>query len=249
MTGAVPATPRRVRARLLAALAALLTAWLVAPHAVPLYDGIGVPDEPYRYVQPPAGYQKTPAPSSASVQLPAVNGTNKDGALVQTKEISAQSQMYFLPNGLSGPASTKTFTITITPEAPDGDTPGGPVDGNVYRIALLADGQPATLTETGKNTVYLQRATSPKVAAATLYYRPAGGSWTVIPDTKGGTDSFQGYFAGAGDYALAPAKAATKSSSHSLLIIVILVLVVLAMAGAVVLIRLSRRSPGTSAPA
>ena len=234
----IAAPPRR----LLIAAAALLTAWLVAPHAVPLYDGIGIPDEPYRYVKPPAGYQQTPPPSSASTQFAAANGTNPQGGLVQTKEISAQSQMYFLGNGLKGPATTKTFTITITPEAPDGTTPAT-ADGNVYRIAFLADGKPgATLSDTGRNTVYIQRATSAKIAAATLYYRPAGGSWTAIPATKGGTDSFQGYLAGPGDYALAPSKAPASSNNHVLLI-VILVLVVLAMAGAVVLIRLSRQRP------
>lgn len=233
----------RARGRLLVAAAALLTAWLVAPHAVPLYDGIGVPDEPYRYVKPPAGYQQTPPPSTASVQFAAAGGTNPKGGIVQTKEITAQSQMYFLGNGIKGPATAKTFTITITPEAPDGTTPGT-VDGNVYRIAFLADGKPGgSLSDTGRNTVYIQRATSAKVAAATLYYRPIGGSgWTAIPDTKGGTDSFQGYFAGPGDYALVPTKAPATSQSHVLLI-VILVLVVLAMAGAVVLIRLSRRPP------
>jgi hypothetical protein len=239
VTGAVR---HRARIRLLGAAAALVTAWLVTPHAIPLYDGIGVPDEPYRYVSPPAGYQKTPAASSVSVPFAATNGTNPKGGLVQTAEVSSQSGMYFLPNGLKGPTSTKTFTISITPEAPSGSTPGA-VDGNVYRIAFLADGKAgATLTATGRNTVYIQRATSAKVAAADLYYRPAGGSWTTIPDTKGGTDSFQGYFAGPGDYALVPTKAAKTSSSHVLLI-VILVLVVVAMAGAVVLIRLSRRPP------
>jgi hypothetical protein len=43
------------RARLLLALVALPLAWLLAPGAVPLYDGINLPDEPYRYVVPPAG--------------------------------------------------------------------------------------------------------------------------------------------------------------------------------------------------
>lgn len=242
MTAALRRPRRAARVRLLAVTAALVTAWLVTPQAIPLYDGIGIPDEPYRYVTPPAGYQQTPPASSVSVDLPAANGTNPKGTLVQTKEVSSQSGMYFLPNGIKGPAATKTFTITITPEAPDGSAPGT-VDGNVYRIAFLADGKPGpTLTDTGRSTVYIQRATSAKVDAATLYYRPTGGSWTAIPDTKGGTDSFQGYFAGPGDYALVQTKAASTSSNH-LLLIAILVLIVLAMAGAVVLIRLSRRPP------
>ena len=40
---------------LVAALVALLAAWVLAPAALPIYDGLSNPDEPYRWVQPPAG--------------------------------------------------------------------------------------------------------------------------------------------------------------------------------------------------
>ncbi|MDX6209931.1 MAG: hypothetical protein QOE24_2322 [Frankiales bacterium] len=235
---------RASRIRLLAASAALATAWLAAPHAVPLYDGLGVPDEPYRYVTPPAGYQQTPPPSSVSFELPAAGGTNTGGVLAQTKEQTSQAGVFIVPKALSGPAATKTFKITITAEAPDGPTPEGAIDGNMYKVQLWADNSPtATLTAVGKGSMpYIQRATSAAIPAASLLYRPPGGTWTTIPDTRGGTDSFQGYFAGAGDYALVQTKAPVTKSSHTL-VIVVLVLVVLAMAGAVVLIRLSRRAP------
>ena len=235
------AAVRPGRIRLIAAAAALATAWIAAPHAVPLYDALGIPDEPYRYVTPPAGYQQTPPPSSISVTLPAANGTNTGGLLVQTKEQTSQVGIFLTPSSLSGPADTKTFTATITPEAPDGPTPSGPIDGNLYRIALLADGAPATLKPTADSLPYVQRATSATIAAAKLMYRPTGGTWRELPDSKGGTDSFTGYFAGPGDYALVVAKAPASSSSH-ILVIVVLVLVVVAMVGAVVLIRIARRA-------
>ncbi len=237
---------RTARLRVLAAAAGVVTAWLVAPHAVPLYDGLGIPDEPYRYVTPPAGYQQTPPPSSVSSDLPAVSGTNERGLLVQTKEQSSQVGMFIVPKSLSAPAATKTFTLKITAEAPDGPTPGGVMDGNMYKVELLADGAPtATLSDSGKDTIpYVQRATSAKIADETLYYRANGGSWASIPVAKGSsTDSFTGFFAGAGDYALVPTTAKAANSSSHLLIIVILVLVILAMVGAVVLIRASRRPP------
>lgn len=231
------------RLRLLAATAALVTAWLATPHAVPLYDALGIPDEPYRYVTPPAGYQVTPAPSSVSFDLPAADGTNTGAVLAQTKEQTSQAGLFVVPKALVGPATTKVFKVTITAEAPDGDTPNGPVDGNVYRIQLWADASPtATLNPADAQAMtYQQRATSSSIAAASLLYRPAGGTWREIPDTKGGSDSFQGYFAGAGDYALVLAKAPASTSSHTL-VIVVLVLVVVAMVGAVVLIRIARRT-------
>jgi hypothetical protein len=236
---------RARRARLLAAAAALATAWIAVPHAVPLYDGLGVPDEPYRYVTPPAGYQKTPAPSSSTTTFPAVNGAGpSDGFYDLTKEQSPQFGVFIATNAITGPASTKTFTITITQQAPTGGTPGGPVDGNVYQVSLLADSSPnATLADAAKDSlVTLIRATSATIANATIYYRPAGGSWTGLPTLRGGTDSFQAYFVGAGQYAVVPGKGAASSSAHQVLIIGLLALVVLAMVGAVVLIRLSRRT-------
>jgi hypothetical protein len=237
------AATRSGRLRLLAASTALVLAWLATPHAVPLYDALGIPDEPYRYVTPPAGYQQTPPPSSVSFDLPAAGGTNTGGVLAQTKEQTSQAGIFIVPKALTGPASTKSFKISITAEAPDGDTPEGPIDGNIYKIELFADGSPtATLNPADTESMpYVQRATSSTIAAANLLYRPAGGTWKEIPDTKGGTDSFQGYFAGAGDYALVVATAPASSSSHTL-VIVVLVLVVLAMVGAVVLIRIARRS-------
>ncbi|MDX6257952.1 MAG: hypothetical protein QOJ11_4286 [Frankiales bacterium] len=235
---------RSGRIRLLAASATLVAAWLAAPHAVPLYDGLGVPDEPYRYVKPPAGYQQTPPASSISSEMPAAGGTNTGGVLAQTKEQTSQAGVFIIPKALSGPATTKTFKISITAEAPDGPTPQGAIDGNMYKIQLWADNSPtATLTAAGKDSMpYIQRATSASITDAALLYRAPGGTWTSIPDTRGGTDSFQGYFAGAGDYALVQTKAPATKSSH-VLVIVVLVVIVVAMAGAVVLIRLSRRAP------
>ena len=216
------------------------------PHAVPLYDGIGVPDEPYRYVTPPVGYQKTPAPSSLTTTFPAANGVSSgDGFYATTKEQSPQFGVFISSGSISGPATTKTFTITINQQAPQGGTPGGPVDGNVYQVTLLADSSPtATISEADKDSlVMLIRATSAKIANATLYYRPTNGSWSALPTERGGTDSFQAYFQGTGQYAVVASKAASSSSSHQTLIIGLLVLVVLAMAAAVLLIRLSRRPP------
>ncbi|BEP13786.1 hypothetical protein acdb102_20970 [Acidothermaceae bacterium B102] len=230
---------------MLAAAVALATAWLATPHAVPLYDGIGVPDEPYRYVTPPAGYQKTPAPSTSTTTVPAKGGVNSgDGFYALTKEQSAQFGVFINTGSIAGPATTKTFTIAITPQAPQGGTPGGPVDGNVYQVALLADASPtATVAPADKDSlVMLIRATSAKIANASIYYRPTNGSWTSVPTQRGGTDSWQAYFQGAGQYAVVAGTAASTGSSHRTLIIALLVLVILAMAAAVLLIRLSRRT-------
>jgi hypothetical protein len=243
---AATARPRtHARLRLLAAAAALATAWLATPHAVPLFDGIGVPDEPYRYVAPPAGYQKTPAASSFTTTVPAANGASTgDGFYAETLEQSTQFGVFLSTGALTGPAATKTFTITITPEAPDGGTSSGPINGNMYKVQLLADASTtATIAAADKDSlVTLMRVSSAKIPSATMLYRPTGGDWTALPTQRAGTDSFQAYFRGAGDYAMVATKAVGGGSSHTL-VIVVLVFVVLAMVGAVLLIRLSRRPP------
>ena len=46
--------------RMLVAAALLGLGWLLTPRtAPPLYDGVGFPDEPYRFVVAPAGAPKT----------------------------------------------------------------------------------------------------------------------------------------------------------------------------------------------
>ena len=67
-------------------------AWLVAG-GLPIYDGIGSPDEPYRYVAPPPGYRHTPAPTIASDKLPLKNGTNGNTYLA-SGEIGPQISIY-----------------------------------------------------------------------------------------------------------------------------------------------------------
>lgn len=243
-TPAVWSVGRRRGARIVAAAAALAIAWVATPHAVPLYDGIGQPDEPYRYVSPPAGYQKTPPPTSATASSPGAGGTNTKGFYANTSEVSAQFGVFVIQKTLVGPAGTQTFKVTATPEAPAaGKTPFGTIDGNVYKVQLWADGSPtATLNDAGLSSdVYSMRATSAKIPAATFLYRATpNADWTSYPSQRLGTDSFQAYLHGSGEYALTPAQAKKTSSSHTL-VIVILVLVVLAMVVAVVLIRLSRR--------
>jgi hypothetical protein len=49
---------------------------LLSSHIVPLYDGVGFPDEPYRYVNPPVTSKKTLPPSPAETVATISHGTN-----------------------------------------------------------------------------------------------------------------------------------------------------------------------------
>jgi len=151
---------RTTTGRLVAAAAALGAAWLVAPAAVPLYDGIGFPDEPYRYVDPPAGYRKTPPATRALGSVPAGGATSRTpgggstGAAaersVSTRDIGIKSgeygpqvEMYVAKGSLTGPAGTRGYQISAMPVAPGRPAPAGGqvgadvrIDGDVYRVKI-----------------------------------------------------------------------------------------------------------------
>jgi len=57
--------------KLLAALAVVTLGWLASPSGVPVYDGVGAPDEPYKYV----GRSNAPA-ASISASTPVSSGVS-----------------------------------------------------------------------------------------------------------------------------------------------------------------------------
>lgn len=155
--------------RVALAVAALAAAWLVTPSAVPLYDGVGFPDEPYRYVDPPAGYQTTPPPTRAFGSVPAAKiaaggeTTPAPGAGptapaahsastrdigVKSAEYGPQVELYVAKGALTGPAGVRGYQISAIPVAPSGNATGGQVDpdvridGDVYRVDINCSSRP-----------------------------------------------------------------------------------------------------------
>src|SRR5690242_12935282 len=138
-----------IRGRALVALGALATAWLVMPAAVPIYDGIGNPDEPYRWVVPPATAKSTPPPTSASLTLPVRNGHNTGGGFANSSENGPQFSLNVLAGAIEAPDATSVRIAAV----PLGPSPPLPDDGaivtNVYRITMTTDGRDASLVNNG----------------------------------------------------------------------------------------------------
>lgn len=217
---------------------------LASPQLVPVYDGIGTPDEPYRYVATPASATKTAAPTSASGQSPLANGLTASAFSVQTAETGPQFQL-FLPAGGLKATGTK-LVITVTPKAPTDSPPSTKPDGNVYDVAVVSyPPGPVTLTpEAALATMYL-RATSQKTPQPDMYYRPTASSpWQALKTTAGGFDVRVVSFKGAGEYVVAHPSVAKKSSGGGGVPVLALVLVVvLVVLGAVVLVVRLRAAP------
>lgn len=115
--------------------AALLHGRMAAP---PVYDGIIVPPEPYRWESPPpnlAAGNKPPLPGDAT--LPVQNGQVAGGG-IQTND--NQVVMYFGPGAFKAPAGATSVKCTIEPD-PNPPAPPAGVDirGNVYRVGCLGE--------------------------------------------------------------------------------------------------------------
>jgi hypothetical protein len=234
------------------ALAALAVAWLlVPPHSVPLYDGIGFPDEAYRYVAAPAGTPHTPAATTASASSDAVGGHNRSPFYANSAEIGPQVSVFVGTDVLVVPAGATAFTLTVTPLAPDAQPAGAQVDGNMYRVAATAGTGSSGGAKVGvrsdrqaADATVTMRATTARQPRPNFYYRPAPGqSWQRLDAARIGNDVYRTDLAGMGDYVLAFTGGSGGSGGQNGIVLTIVGVGVAAVVfGAAVLgIRLSRR--------
>lgn len=195
-------TVRQQRRWLVVAAFALLLAWVVAPAAIPIYDGIGNPDEPYRYVNPPASAKTTKAPTSARVVVP-VTGSASSAQFANTDESGPQLSLYLPPKALQVLGSEKSVVVTATPTAPSAPLPtDGTIVTNVYRISATAGGQPVGVVNSGPSEPTLQmRAPDARQPGPVMEHRTASG-WERHRTIRVGTDIYQAQAPALGDWAL-----------------------------------------------
>lgn len=200
----------RARGGLLIALFVLLAAWLLAPAGVPLYDGVGFPDEPYRWVAAPAGTGPTPAPTEGSSTARMRHGTMVDGLAIASSEQAPQVQVFLPIGSLTGPAGSTTVTARVTPVAGDSASPGMIFDGNVYSLSARTDapGTPSAGLSTAIARVggYVQFRSplKPGVQPEMVYRATKSDPWRVLTVFRSGQDTYGSNDpSGLGDYALA----------------------------------------------
>lgn len=209
----VSSTSRRA---LVAAGLALGLAWLTAP-AVPLYDGVSFPDEPYRYVQPPPGSRQTLPPTSATGHVTAAKGTSDDFFDSPSAERGPQVEIYSSAGGLQGGPGVTGFDVRAVPEPPGPSAPGLQVDGNLYQVTLSSTPPgPITITPpTDKVWAWIAlRATSSAPHGPVFVYRPTpGAAWQARHTEQTGNDVFAANIVGSGEYALAYVTGAKNSAA------------------------------------
>jgi hypothetical protein len=189
--------------------AALLHGRITAP---PIYDGIIVPPEPYRWESPPpnlAAGNKPPLPGAAT--LPVQNGQVAGGG-VQTDD--NQVVIYFGPGAFKAPAGATGVKCTITPEPNPPATPAGAdIRGNVYRIACVGDagGGPVTVVSAYHLTMRF-----PPGAFKEIQYNDGSGWRPLRTLIAPGGDPYASVNAlGFGEYAATAPTGATSPSAFS----------------------------------
>lgn len=237
--------PQRSNPWMLVALAVglLVFVWaVVPPTGFPLYDGINLPQEPYRYLQPPPGHPAGLPPSSIHRAV-AISHGNSPIYKVGSAESPPQAYFIMQYRALKVPAGVNRVLIDVKAIPPPGPAPSGSkLDGNVYRYTVTApSGAPVPLRGQPKAGVEL-RGTGASGTPTIAQY--VGGSWSKLPTLVIlGQNYYLANVKTLGDFVLLlPAKGGGGSGGIGgalPLIIAAVVLVLLAIA-AIVLIRLSR---------
>jgi hypothetical protein len=207
---------RSRRAGLAALVMGLMAAALLHGGASPpVFDGIIVPPEPYRWENPPANLKAgNKTPLSGETTLPVSNGQVPGGG-VQTGD--SQVIIFFGPGTFKVPSATQSVKCTIQPDPnPPAAPPGVDIRGNVYRINCVA--QPGGGAVTVASTFHLTLRFPPG-AFREIHYDDGNG-WRALTTLRApGGDPYASVNApGFGEYAAtAPTGAASGDNVFSLL--------------------------------
>jgi hypothetical protein len=178
--------------KLLAALGLVTVGFLASPSAVPVYDGVGQPDEPYRYV----GRTNAPA-ASVSATAAVVSGRS---ASLQLKSAESGPQV-LVDLGAGAFAATSPVTLTATAVQGDGEqAPQGTVDGNVYRLTASAGAR--LLPEEAQGFLFLLAAVMSKPDPVVVHRDSPTDPWAKVKTVRAGRDILSTPFRALGDYAV-----------------------------------------------
>lgn len=189
-TRLTPARRRAWLALLLAVIALGATVTARPPDAPPLYDGIGFPDEPYRWVTPPDGASATPqpaTPASARALVP-------DGRSAATRAFSGEQgpQVAFAvaDGALAAPAGVPEVTVTVTPQAAPGPAlPGTTIVSNLHRFSLTTPGG-AEVGLAPEGSVIVNLRANIQTPLSVVVCQWDGSAWKQVPTRQVGTEIY-----------------------------------------------------------
>jgi hypothetical protein len=205
---------RRCAFALYGSVLVVFTSILIAGRGTPLYDGVGFPDQPYRYVHPPSGYQQKYKPTEARTTLRVVKGSNVDDGLISSGESGPQVAMYIQPGGLQVLDAATVVTVRARPVTASAPPVDGSLNSNVYDVDFGSHPVRVDQGDSGAPNVTLREAVFQTVLAV-MEYRPAGGAWRRLQTGQVGRDVFLGALQGPGQYVLIQPASGTAHSARN----------------------------------
>jgi hypothetical protein len=187
---------------LLVAFGALVLAAVLAPSAVPIYDGIGNPDEPYRYVEPPANARTTRPPAPVTSTLKVTNGQTAS-AQINTDEYGPQLALFVPSGAFAPPEGASKVTVTAAPVLPPRALPAdGTIEGNVYRVTATAPGGTVDLIGLGDQAPVLDMRSPTASQPGPVFEHYDNGEWTSYQTSRIGNDIYRTRMSALGFWAL-----------------------------------------------
>jgi hypothetical protein len=195
----VAAVKRRL---VLVALLLLGLGWAIAPRAaLPLYDGIGFPDEPYRFVQAPKGAPATAPPTTGRASS-TVSAGRTHQLTANSAEQAPQVSVRIPPGRLAVPSGTARVSLTAAPAQPPTVANGQYLWSNVYDVVVSPQ---AELRSGGlQATITLRAATGQRPEPKIAHY--VDGRWTMLPTFATGRDIYIAELTQFGRFAVIGAK-------------------------------------------
>jgi hypothetical protein len=226
---------------LLAGALALIGIWRLAPPlGLPLYDGLGLPPQSYRYLHPGSGTPQPDGPPTSAHQVLPVSGGKSTLTEVFTTERPPQAVLNLDDNSFILPRSVSSVIVTIKPVPPPAPLKAGVVDGNVYRVSAVTNtGVPAPIRR-GKVSVVL-RGTGALGQPVIEQY--SGHRWVKLRTSQYlGVSMFSATITALGDFTLVlPSTGGTGTGLSSFLpFIVIAILIIVLTAVGLLLVRFGR---------
>jgi hypothetical protein len=219
---------------------AVVLAALVNFKAIPIYDGINAPDQPYRYASAPSGLKKTEPPSTASGVFNVAQVKDVYGVGVSSSEFGPQVSVTLGQNTLILPAKTNTVSIRAVPEAPSTQPNDGRIAGNVYAVNISSEAGAVKINPAHSKSTYIDlRLPQGFTAKPVMEYKPANSSWRQLTTTQVGSDIYESKLKDIGDYALVIAKQGSPNDKSQGVIIIAIAAVIAIMAGIILAVRRS----------
>jgi hypothetical protein len=166
----------RARGTLLGGMLLVALAFaLLRPDSPPLYDGLRIPDEPYRYLSGASATQATPAPTSANREVVVAEPIID----ITTSERRPQAFLLVQTGSLQPVSGTAQMIASLTPvPIPDPGPRDGVPLGNAYHVQVRnQDGHPIEPSGEGQRPLIQLRIPSPSTPRHVVLELSHQGAW------------------------------------------------------------------------